>query len=92
MARRVKQRGKIGAPAEQGFAAYLRVLTLVAVLAFPFWLALPFVVKTDRLALFLSLPTWKQLVWLACVVFVSFLSSASIEWDDRRREAKFRRR
>jgi len=79
---------------ENGCANYLRRLTPFALLSFPFWLALPIIVDTDRLALFLSgaVPLWKVMLWLTFVTFVSFLSSASIDWDERRKVNKERRR
>jgi len=79
---------------KKGFATYLRRLTPFALLSFPFWLALPFIVDSDRLALFLSgtMPLWKLMLWLTFVAFVSFLSSASIDWDERRKANKERGR
>lgn len=73
---------------------YLRRIMPFALLCFPFWLALPFIVNSDRVALFLSgsLPPWKLLLWLIFVLLMSFLGSAYSDWDDRRKAAKVRRR
>ena len=67
---------------------------LFALLCFPIWLALPFIVDTDRIALFLSgsVPTSKLLLWLVFVLLMSFLGSAYSDWDDRRKAAKEARR
>lgn len=91
MRERTKRRRKAGAPSKHGgLTAYLRKLTPFALLCFPFWLVLPFIVDSDRVALLLSgtVPPWKILLWLVFVLVVSFLSSASSDWDDRRKAAK----
>lgn len=92
---RPKKRRKMQAPAKQkGFISYLRRITPFALLCFPFWLALPFIVDSDRIALFLSgaVPPWKLLLWLVFVLLMSFLCSAYSDWDDRRKAAKVGRR
>jgi hypothetical protein len=95
MRRRAKGRRKIQPPAKpEGFTTYLRRITPFALLCFPFWLALPFIVDTDRIALLLSgtVPPSKLLLWLGFVLLISFLSSAFSDWDDRRKAAKAMRR
>lgn len=94
MRKRAKGQRKIQPAKREGFIAYLRRLTPFAVLCFPFWLALPFIVDSDRIALFLSgtVPPWKLVLWLAFVLLMSFLSSAYSDWDDRRKAAKATRR
>ena len=73
---------------------YLRKITPFALLCFPFWLALPFTVNSDRIAKFLSgtVPSWKLLLWLLFILLMSYLGSAFSEWDDRRKAAKVRHR
>ena len=78
-------------PAKQeGFTSYLRRITPFALLCFPFWLALPFIVDSDRIALLLSgtVPPWKLLPWLVFILLMSFLCSAYSDWDHRRKAAK----
>lgn len=79
---------------QQGSKSYLRRITPFALLCFPFWLALPFIVDSNRIALFMSgtVPPWKHLLWLAFVLLMSFLCSAYSDWDDRRKAAKASRR
>jgi hypothetical protein len=92
---RVKHRRKKVTPqTEGGFTAYLRRLTPLALWFLPFWLVLPFIVDPGRIDLVLSgtVAKWKFLLWAAFIVFVSFLSSASSDWDDRRKARKSERR
>lgn len=95
MRQRPKKRRKMQSPAKQeGLNSYLRRITPFALLCFPFWLALPFIVDADRIALFLSgtVPPWKLLLWLFFVLLMSFVGSAYSDWDDRRKAAKAKRR
>lgn len=74
--------------------SYLRRITPFALLCFPFWLALPFIVNSDRIALLMSgtVPLWKHLLWVVFILLMSFLCSALSDWDDRRKAAKAGRR
>ena len=94
MRQRPKKRRKMHPPAKQeGFNSYVRKITPFALLCFPFWLALPFIVDSDRIAPFLSgTVPWKLLLWLIFVLLMSFLFSAYSDWDDRRKAAKAGRR
>ena len=75
---------------QQGSKSYLSRITPFALLCFPFWLALPFIVDSDRVALVMSGtdPPWKLVLWLVLVLLMSFLSAAFSDWDDRRKAAK----
>lgn len=74
--------------------SYLRKITPFALLCFPFWLALPFIVDSDRIASFLSgkVPPWELLLWLLFILLMSYVGSAFSDWDDRRKAAKNRHR
>jgi hypothetical protein len=95
MLQRLRRRQKVQPPANQKrFKSYLRRITPFALVCFPFWLALPFIVDFDRTALALSgtRPSWKLLIWLGFILLISFLCSAYSDWDDRRKAAKAKRR
>ena len=85
-----KRRGMQPLPEPQGSKNYLRRITPFALLCFPFWLALPFIGDSDRVALVMSgtVPPWKLVLWLVLVLLMSFLGSAVSDWDDRRKAAK----
>jgi hypothetical protein len=68
--------------------SYLRRLTPMALAFLPFWLVVPFLVEPERFELILSgtVATWRLLLMAAVVVLASFLSSAGIDWDERRKK------
>lgn len=85
----MRKRSKAGQESvrKRGFAAYLHRLTPFALLCMPFWLVLPFLVDRNRIDLVFSgtVAAWKFLLWAGMIVLASYVSSASFDWEERRK-------